>query len=434
MSHTCNGFVACAPLVDNTPEQTAVVFELSELSRSFAKDKGYYSSTILPQYDLWTFITVDENNVPVQLSVANANMLIRVVDEIVQYDANHTAPHDLADYQAAIISAVFGNASNVVLGPLVELGNKSVPEWVTFTTTIPGQPEINAKLWMSDAAFQVQYSNYEIEVIPPIEHIDQLLGSYSTALSLINAAGLPWFTQKIEEVRGQFPYTSLRFDPFKFVNRQNPTQFTPVSWGALIYGPEGNDLDVVKDAIVHYIEEHTSFDMSFWRSVFPELFTRVEIVYSPLWDRISIENQTPVTSMYSSVAPLHAIEAAIARVRPEVDAAYRSNRAEVMTGTYKTIAYATIGGETNPPDKQRVSELFPDYLPIDTNSADFTRMSVATQAYVLKLNVLTLAAETMTKFTAVPAGVKRVIRNDTTVFACATIDGVRHMVYARSNM
>lgn len=432
MSHTCNGFVAAPALVDNTPEQTAIVFELSELSRSFAKDKGSYSSTILPQYDLTTFTTVDENNAPVQLSQLNVNLIIRVVDEIVTYDAGHVAPHDLSDFQAAIISAVFGNAANVILGPLVVTGSKSVPEWVTFTTTIPGQPETNCKIWLADAAFQIQYSNYEIEVIPPIANIDQLLGSYNTALGLVAAAGYSWFTQKIEEVRGQFPYTSLRFDAFKFVNRQNPSQFTPVNWAVLIYGPEGNDLDVVKEAIVHYIEANTAFDMSIWRAVFPELFTRVEIVYVPLWDRISIENQTPTTSMYSSVAPLSAIEEAIAKVRPEVDAAYRSSRAEVMYGTYKTIAYAAIGGETNPPQKQRVTELFPDYLPIDSNSADFPRMSVPTQQYVLKLNALTIAAETMTKFTAVPQGVKRVVRGDK-VFASLTIDNIRHMVYARSN-
>jgi len=105
---------------------------------------------------------------------------------------------------------------------------------------------------------------------------------------------------------------------------------------------------------------------------------------------------------------------------------------EVMYGTYKTIAYATIGGETNPFGKQRVTELYPDYLPIDTNSADFPRMQVETQNYVLALNRLTMAAETMNKFTPVPQGIKRVVRG-ADVYACMTLQGVRHMVYCRLN-
>jgi len=432
MSYTCNGFVSSPALVDNTQGQTAIVFELSELSRSFAKDKGTYTSSLLPQYELTTFSTVNDLGVSVALSQLNVNIMVRVINEVVAYDASHTAPHDPSDYQAAVASAVFGSASDIVLGPLVTTGSKSVPEWVSFTTTIPNESSFNTKIWLCDAAFQIQYTNFQIEVVPPIEHIDQLVGNYSQALALITAAGFGWLTQKIEEVRGQYPYTTIRFDQFKFVNRQNPSQFTPVVWPTLIYGPEGSDLDSVKEAIVHYIETHSTYDISIWKATFPELFTRVEIVYVPLWERISIENQTPVTSMYSSVVPLKSIEDAIHLVRPEVDAAYRSDRVEVMYGTYKTIAYATIGGETNPFGKQRVTELYPDYLPIDTNSADFPRMQVETQNYVLALNRLTMAAETMNKFTPVPQGIKRVVRG-ADVYACMTLQGVRHMVYCRLN-
>jgi hypothetical protein len=45
-----------------------------------------------------------------------------------------------------------------------------IPEWISWKSL--SHPDTDIRIWMVDQAFQFQYPDYEIVVIPPVDDLD----------------------------------------------------------------------------------------------------------------------------------------------------------------------------------------------------------------------------------------------------------------------
>ena len=70
---------------------------------------------------------------------------------------------------------------------------------------------------------------------------------------------------------------------------------------------------------------------------------------------------------------------------------------------------------------------------MQTTSNDFSRMTQPTQNWVLAIMDLVLAAEAMTEYTAIPAGISRVVRNGK-IFASRRINNIVYLVLSKASM
>lgn len=431
MSIIVKGFMTVNALVNNVPGVVSVLGELSTFSRTFSKEKGDYLSETVPGYRLTTFnVKHQANGAEQQLSQAIAQQTIEVVASCVAYATSHIRPYDSLDFKNTILTNFFQRVTNLYMGEFRDNGTTALPEWLSWTSADNGNAIV--KIWLADSAFQDQYDDYVIEVIPPIEPVDALFGDYNTALQTINSRTSSQLSDKIEAIKGVHPETFIRMHDFNFINKLNVSQKNKTTWAALIYGKVGDNIDSIKDAIVEYVLSNSTHSRAEWEVILPDVFKRTEFVLLPRWDLISIQNLGNLSSLYSSaINPIEAIAFAKAAVNAYPDE-FIENNVTIFPYDYKALSVLAINGATNVEGSERLFELFPDYIPVPTTSADFNRMQVKTRDWLIFLQGLLMIAETATQFTSVPINARKQTR-DGVLYVSGIFDNINYLVAAKSN-
>jgi hypothetical protein len=111
---------------------------------------------------------------------------------------------------------------------------------------------------------------------------------------------------------------------------------------------------------------------------------------------------------------------------------YIRDTASFMPYDFSGISMAVIPGTTNSPDKDELTDLFPDYISVPTTSLDFSRMSLPTQEFTVLLGELLVAAKTSSIYVALPNDFRRVVRNNIT-YISAVHNNVNYMVATSTN-
>ena len=79
---------------------------------------------------------------------------------------------------------------------------------------------------------------------------------------------------------------------------------------------------------------------------------------------------------------------------------------------YKAITIAAIPGSLNIDNKDQLFEIFNDYIPVNTSSLDYMRMSTGTRDWSYKLEQALLLAETDNIHASVTPGFRKVTRGN----------------------
>lgn len=431
MSIIVKGFMTVNAFVNNVPGVVAALGELSTFSRTFSKEKGEYLSDTVPGYRLTTFnVEHQANGAEQELSQAIAQQAIDVVASCVAYATSHIRPYDSLDFKNTILTNFFQKVTNLYMGDFKDNGTTALPEWLSWTSADNGNAII--KIWLADSAFQDQYDDYYIEVIPPIVPVDSLFNDYNATLTLLNARTSSQLSDSIELAKGVNPETFIRMLDFNFFNKLNLAQKNRTTWATLIYGKVGDNIDSIKDAIVEYVLKNSTHSRAEWEVILPDVFKRTEFVLLPRWDLISIENLGNLSRLYSSaINPVEAIAFAKASVNTYPDEFINDN-ITIFPYDYKALSILAINGATNVEGSERLFEIFPDYIPVPTTSADFNRMQVKTRDWLIFLQRLLMIAETATTFTSVP-NVARKQTRDGILYVSGIFDNNNYLVAARSN-
>jgi hypothetical protein len=302
------GFATITQFVSNTPGVTAALGELSSWSRTYSKEQGEYLHPDVQGYEFTSFRSVDSTtNEAVVVTQDQVREILSLVRECFLYASSHVRPYDPIDFKNTIMATFFGQIGNLEFGDFLDNGSIAFPEWLTWESTAQGGNRV--KIWTADAAFQTQYDDYEIVVVPPIPDLDHFFYAYGTVVSELDAVPLPEFMERIQNSKGNDPETYLRVQQYNFVNVLNTAQKHPTNWGVLIYGQQGDNIDNIKDAIVAYVLANSSHSQSEWEQRIPDLFKRTEFTMLPRWDLVSVPNQSVHSVLYGSmVDPREAIE------------------------------------------------------------------------------------------------------------------------------
>lgn len=425
------GFVTIGHLILNTPDQTALIGELSTWSRSYNREKGTYQDLLLPSYNLVAFKSTDTTtDTTTPVSQDQASQILEVVKACEDYAGNHIRPYDKIDY-VNVLTVVFNNRiSNIVIGDMVDNGTIEMPEWISWTSDEYDNNEI--RIWLADRAFAAQYDEYEILVVSPLLNLDSFYDFYNIAVASLTNTNVEELLQRIEVVKDNDPETYLRVMEFDYYNKDNLQQSTPTNWGVVIYGKAGDNIDIIKDTLVDYILTNSTHTAAEWTVIFPDIFKRTEFIVLPRWDKISIPNLTTISALYGSMLdPKEAHQFCLDNI-PFYDQFWIEDNVTLMPFDFKALMLSVVNGQENVTGSQDITTLFSDYIPVSTSTLDFSRMSVNTRDWVLLLEKLLIAAEDADIYTALPEPLRKVVR-DGDLYITAVYNNINYLVAARSN-
>lgn len=427
------GFVRIPKLANNDKDIVNVLGELSDIGRTYAKDKGIYVHSVLAaehDVNVISFASYDDNG----HKKANPNIVdpVTLISQwcYVQAEARATTSNT-ADF-IRTLNIEFPGIVGTQAGKMVSDGRIWLPEWISFKVT--GAVEQNEiKLWFSDPAFRSQYDEYEITIIPPIDTLDDFFKSANEVLALVNGRTQSELMDLIQDRTEQYPYTIIKSRRYDWLEPGNPSNTIATDWTILIYGQAGNSDDLIREAIVDHITDNTTHGREDWVEIFPDIFKSTEFMIIPFWHRFSIPDRILESGIYSpAITTKDALDVAsqlmVGYPKPHI-----TENLSFVGNTFSSLSIVTCGGPDNRDFIYKFQERFRDYIAVQTTSHDFNRMSTLTQGWVKLFNEMLLVAESMTEYSEVPTGMSRLNR-DGVLLVSASYKRVQYMVVAKKTM
>jgi hypothetical protein len=423
-------FVNHSSYLSNTPNVVSQIAELSPYAGTFSREKGYYRSTVIPEATLITFLS-EKDDVKVELSAnvkANTFAVLKTVFDYFQVQVTPFTTETLSNH---ILLTHSGAVANVEVGFVHEANGYYVPEWVSWIMT-HDDGDATIRIWLMDEHFRYQYDEWEIIVVPPTVNLNMFFSTPTTVKNELAFNDPMTTTNRIQAAKGGFPETILRTEQFEWnYPGDNRIKLTS-SWHYLIYGPAGDNIDVIKDRTVAYILANSNQDRNKWTAVFPDIFRRTEFMIVPYWEQYAIEDRVIEAGIRS---PIVTAAQAANRMKPycaDYLMTHVDQFVQLLPHPHKSMQLAFVSSEENKSGYSLISELYPDYINVSSTSVDFNRMRTQTRQWAEMLTLMIVTAETMTKHSMIPIGMSRIYRYGK-MYLVSGYKNVQYFVAAKIN-
>lgn len=404
------GFVNIDALANNTPGSVAAIGELSNISMSYSREKGYFNRQGYENVELVTF-TSRKEGVGTITTPANYTDHVIKIAQWIYTNALQKKFTDSEDAFRVLLLAQFGSdIADFECGKMVSERGVWMPSYMAWKFDKAGEDNL-IRIWFSDAAFKAQYDDYEIVVVPPIEPVDTFQLTKDKVAAKLNKFNIPDLHKRVLEKTGGEPYTYLVSKSYPWYDHDDTAQTLPTVWTVAIYGIAGNNLELIKQAIAGFILANSTYDREDWIPIFPDIFRNTEFTFIPFWNHRSVVDETYVGSLYSPIVPYDGLLSFAQPFVEYVPAAHLAKYLTVSGIQYKSLASVIIGGIDNRDDKFLITDFYPDLALISTTSIDFNRMSENTVEFLQKLLTAIIAAEEMDSYSYIGASLSRIIRN-----------------------
>lgn len=431
--YTLRAFSVIGALIDNTREVVAPVGELSPIARTYAREKEYFNTATAPGHTLVVFSSKADGEV-VQADPVLCNKLLNTNRWLYEQAVGGRFNSSPDSVRTALIQQ-YGNEFSVwTVGAMIEVTpNVWMPSFLDLRDKV--KDEHSYRLWYASEVFEQQFDEYEIFIVPPVADVDVFLATRIEIENALQDMTQDKLVDRIVAIRENYPDTFMHapmyewFDP---VDPLDPERRIATYWTAVGYGIAGFNDDAIKEAIREHILANSDHTKEEWATIFPEIFTSTELIFTPMWLNYSVPNRELQSGLYSSIVHLdQGLSHLIRMVRGEgYNDDYIREQGEVAAVGYKGIMVPVVGGPYNRDGIHKLSERYPDYISVDTTSVDFSRMSPETRRFVLTLIEMLSIAESMTPDSAVPVGYTRLFRDDI-LYVSRTLDRFQLIVASK---
>lgn len=410
-------FIQLAYLIDNSPDKTAVFGELSDYSRSFAKDKGRYT---LQEYPDLTAIVFDSSEFGETLEVTTDHRsdMLKVADYIsglirvngIPLDAGDLA--QLVDDNLNIDDMTLVNVNAIITDET--LGR--CPDFIEWTSS-----NARFKLWFHDESFRYQYLNFAFEFTLPLDSLDDLLRPQAEMKTHL------YSIQELSAKQNDRPHdgvpTKSLIVTHEWYEKDNPSVTQDINFGLNLYGQQGFSVDEQRKALADHILENSSYNRIDWAQVFPSIFQTNEVYIIPAWDEESLPNKTMIGALYSPVLPILKAIRIGAKYAFGYDTAHVSRELEVVPIAYKSLTSVSVGSPTNTDNQYSLRDTFSQYAFIHGHAMDYGRVDDRNREFMSRLYNLTVLAENFTLTSPIPSNVSQIERNGY-YYLTTAIDGL----------
>jgi hypothetical protein len=427
------GFMVIQPLADNTPGAIAQLGELSTYAKTFSKDIGHYSRSAEPDVDLMVFHSQIDDGVQTEIRVAYRDPILELGQWLYTNAIGGFFNGSESEFSSLLLAEFSDRLTDLNVGQMVQEGDTTtwLPQYLDFKVVAPGVDAENfIRLWLSDQAFRAQYDEYTIEVVPPIDALDDFFKTAVEVKALLDQYNDTERMQRIQAVIGDKPPTHQRVELYTWANPIQPDYELTTPWTLVIYGPAGNNIDNIKATLSSYILANSARDRAAWEEFIPDLFKATEFIITPLWANFSIPNETLVKGLYSPTIR-HKTVLAIARLTAtRYPSAHVDDVVETSVANWRSMGFLAVGGPDNRDAINTLSQKFPDYIAIPTDSGEFGRMSPDTQNWTVLLSNMMRVADDMTEYSDLPIGMSRLER-DGVLYLVASHAEFQYLVVSR---
>lgn len=425
--YTLQTFVTMDREMNNDPFVTAPFGELSTMARTYALDIQSHRRDTLPDTAIHIFDSrKDDTTEPARPMVLEATF--DITSYIINRAENGQTTADAAQLKANLEADRPGTYTNIIVGDMITNGSTWMPGYI-IATVLGQAEETRVRIFFSDQEFLVRYDQYHIEVVHPVDDLDQLHTSISNIADLTADIDITTMLDRLND-EAEHPYTKTRAFKFHVVNPLNPDEKIQLPWVVAIYGMAGNNIDAIYDAIRKDILDNSTHPVEEWEDRIPELFKTVEFTYVPFWDQYSVPNQGQQAALYSPIVPLIDAIPIIDSHMPSYNSTHVKDNAQVSFYLYKSIAFGVCGGPENRGEIYDIRHYYPDYAAISTQSLDFPRMTPETRDYVMRLAEQIKLAESVGEFTVLPPIYNRAWRGNR-MYVVSTLNNIQHYVLAK---
>lgn len=407
------GFAHIGVQVDNKAKVVAPVGELSGLSLTFTRDQTKFTNGATPGYmlrgfsyhvddKLTDFPAVDANKILTVISwlYGKSNLGTLTTDPLsvkTAWTADQAATYDLKETGTMQLYAT----------------NKYIPSYIVFA---PKNDAVTLwKIWFTNEAFFNQYDLYEYSHVKPLINLDDFFLDYVNLKPKIDAITMSSQIGNATLQRNNDPETAIRDDVFDWVDPIDRDKRIPVDWLSILWGEAGNNLDKLKESLAAWIllPANTKHTRDEWATIFPDIFTSTEIIFTPLWNEYGVAPRPRESGVYRGAGNMMVGIAAAKKVCKGVKytATHIQNVANDCPTQFKSLRTVAVGGPENRDGLNQFILRHPDYLNVATTHVDFMRMTELSRGMVMMLMEMLQYAEEMTETSTMPIGYNRTIRD-----------------------
>lgn len=429
MTYILNGFVKIKPKINNAVGIISPVGELSTYAQTFTKELAEFDDVRWPDVAFVGFKSENPTG-KVLITRIYADHILELSKQIYDFCNNFVGQITTLDVANNLMATYLGVVTDLVVGPLVTGAGITMPEWISWSNSSFGTNSI--KVWYSDPAFRLQYPDYEIVVIPPVDTIDIFFRPIDDVKAAL-AARTPGMTaEMVQEAKNGNPETIYRIDDFIYHCPTNPEYRPNTSWSVLVYGSAGDNTDLVKMAIREYCLANSTRSLTEWAAIFPDIFKTTEFIIWPFWNKIAIPNRVSQVGMFSPViSPKMALIEIKNKFATEM-ATHIEDNLMLMGHNYRSVVMGVFGGMENKNNLFKITDYFSDYIDVGTNSPDFSRMTKNTQRWTYMLAELLAIAENPNSVPTLPARIKKLTRAGNT-YITQSFNNILYMVAIKTD-
>lgn len=422
------GFVELAGFASNVPGKVSLIGELSSISSTYSKEKGFYSDVNYPDLNLVSFSSKD-NEVLIEIPAATKTSVFKVLGWIYSQMVSTANLEDRTGFLNFMIDTFASEIEEVACGQIVSENGIHAPDWISWKLI---GSDSYIRIWFSDPSFQLQFDEYEITVVPPINNLDNFFRAGNEVEALMNAVNVGTMVDRLQVAKNNFPETIILVESYNYIDPANSGHKVPTRWGVLIYGAAGNNTDSIKDALIKFILANTTHTRAEWTEILPDLFKRTEFILTPVWDQYAIPNRVLESGIYSPILPISKALSIAKQTAVDYPAAHVERYLTILGHPYKSLVMTVLGGPENREGKFLITDFYPDIISVSSTGTDFNRLAPATQELLNILAEMIVQAETVSRYTVLPFGMTRLIRNDI-LYVVKTLNNVQFLIVAKNN-
>jgi hypothetical protein len=460
-TYSLKGFVSIGAFADNDRFETAPLGELSLQSATYAKDRLLYtvssggSNATALELAVFSTRTPDDDHFPVPAPYEA--FLKDVITWCHAQALIGTFTNNAEDCRQAFMAEYDGVTIDGVAGQMIQQAGVWLPSSLTFYIDPDGlnvtwNPQLRLqlersriKLWFADSAFSTEYDEFEIEFLAPLANnrLDDFFLLAEQVQTRVQTRTLEQTMNLVHGIKNGKPETKIRTISFLYHDPLSTTWTLPTNWTFIIYGIAGDNIDSIKAKLSEWILDNSTRTREQWARIFPDIFSSTEFIVTPMWNLLSVPNQTLQEGVYSPTVNLQ-LAMSTAR-RTCIGTRYTQQHIDSVIASvscpYKSVALLIAGGPENRDGFDRFEELWPDYMSVFTSSLDFNRMGPMTQQWVTLLHAMLRTAETMTDFSDLPqtpysmTRLKRTnAQGDTVMYVVANFNNIQYLVASRQSI
>jgi hypothetical protein len=432
-------------LISNDPGVISPVGEITTYGLTFSRDVGVYQNSDKKNYTVYNFKCWDSaansgSGGAAELPATTVDQAVNLVDFCLNVTTT-TSGQIFADELLNQLIAYGNNhnISNLSIGEVKNYTNVGgytsiwLPTQIKWKDSSLTDSDNEHIVWIDTSAFESEYSEYEIVVVPPFTPLDNFFTTGQNVANLIAAITVPDMMDAVQTAKGGFPESIVRTDTYNYINPLNTSQKVATNWTVLIYGPAGNNTDSIKDALVAYILANSTHTRAEWTAILPDIFKRTEFIIAPFWQNFAIPNMTMQNGVYSPIAEPETTLTFMAQIAPDYSSDQIKSYTSLIPVPYRSLIMAAVGGPENRDSLFKFATVFSDYIDVSPQSTDFNRMSTTTQNFCIKLAQMLIYAETMNEYTTLPQGYMRIVRNGI-LYVAITYNNIQYLVASKKSV